>query len=166
MSVNRRVLLVAAMAAPFASRVPAHAQTEGETESTIDVEFWDTPDTDMPTGLGYGMGGDMSAATMGIKASANEVPAGEIHFNGVNTSSDNVHEMVVAPLAEGETELPYDADLQRVDEDAANSIGEISELEPGEKGEVTLHLQPGRYILYCNIPGHYAAGMWTLLTVA
>jgi uncharacterized cupredoxin-like copper-binding protein len=26
-------------------------------------------------------------------------------------------------------------------------------------------LKPGRYILYCNIPGHYALGMWTLLTV-
>jgi uncharacterized cupredoxin-like copper-binding protein len=26
-------------------------------------------------------------------------------------------------------------------------------------------MQPGTYILYCNIAGHYAMGMWTLLTV-
>ena len=26
-------------------------------------------------------------------------------------------------------------------------------------------LKPGRYMLYCNLPGHYMAGMWTLLEV-
>ena len=26
-------------------------------------------------------------------------------------------------------------------------------------------LKPGLYILYCNIPGHYVLGMWTLMTV-
>ena len=30
---------------------------------------------------------------------------------------------------------------------------------------MTLTLAPGRYELICNLPGHYAAGMFTELTV-
>jgi hypothetical protein len=30
---------------------------------------------------------------------------------------------------------------------------------------VTLHLAPGRYELICNLPGHYAAGMFAELDV-
>ena len=30
----------------------------------------------------------------------------------------------------------------------------------------TLTLKPGKYLLYCNLPGHYIAGMWTVIDVA
>ena len=36
---------------------------------------------------------------------------------------------------------------------------------PGASSWVTLTLAPGRYELVCNFPGHYAAGMYTQLTV-
>lgn len=36
---------------------------------------------------------------------------------------------------------------------------------PSGSGWVTLDLQPGRYELLCNLPGHYRAGMYTELTV-
>lgn len=36
---------------------------------------------------------------------------------------------------------------------------------PGASGWVTLTLPPGRYELVCNLPGHYAAGMYTQLVV-
>ena len=32
-------------------------------------------------------------------------------------------------------------------------------------GMTTITLAPGRYELVCNLPGHYAAGMYTQLTV-
>lgn len=32
---------------------------------------------------------------------------------------------------------------------------------PSTSGWVTLDLQPGRYELLCNLPGHYRAGMYT-----
>ena len=44
-------------------------------------------------------------------------------------------------------------------------LGEVADLEPGKKGKLTLTLTPGRYIVCCNIAGHDALGMWTLLTV-
>ena len=36
----------------------------------------------------------------------------------------------------------------------------------GSAGWFTLHLAPGRYELVCNLPGHYAAGMYAPLTVS
>jgi len=44
-------------------------------------------------------------------------------------------------------------------------LGEVSELDPGASGELGIDLAKGSYILYCNVPGHYMAGMWTILTV-
>ena len=74
--------------------------------------------------------------------------------------------MIVAPIANVSTPLPYDTEQQRVDEDTAGDLGEVSELNSGQSGALRLTLKPGLYILYCNIPGHYVLGMWTLLTVA
>jgi uncharacterized cupredoxin-like copper-binding protein len=39
--------------------------------------------------------------------------------------------------------------------------GEVSELNPGATGSLTVALKPGRYLLICNVPGHFASGMWT-----
>ena len=59
--------------------------------------------------------------------------------------------------------------------DEAGSVGEASQacgagagagIEPGAVGWVTLTLQPGSYELICNQPGHYAAGMYSRLTVS
>jgi uncharacterized cupredoxin-like copper-binding protein len=44
-------------------------------------------------------------------------------------------------------------------------LGEISDLKPGAKGTMTLDLKPGSYVVICNQPGHYKAGMMTALTV-
>lgn len=38
-------------------------------------------------------------------------------------------------------------------------------IAPRSSGWVTLTLRPGRYELVCNLPGHYGAGMYALLTV-
>ena len=38
-------------------------------------------------------------------------------------------------------------------------------IDPGSIGWVTLNLPPGTYELLCNLPGHYAAGMYTELTI-
>jgi uncharacterized cupredoxin-like copper-binding protein len=116
-------------------------------------------------GMGMAMNGDMSGVTMGIDAKPGSAKAGEVTFQVQNASKDTVHEMVLAPVADVNSPLPYIEDEQKVDEDAAGHLGEVAELEPGQSGALTLTLKPGTYILYCNIPGHYVAGMWTLFTV-
>jgi uncharacterized cupredoxin-like copper-binding protein len=123
-----------------------------------------TPDIDLNMKLGMGMGGDMSKATMSLKATPAEVPAGEVTFELSNDSKTVVHEMIVASVADPSKPVPFNANENRVDEDKAGDVGEVSELDPGKKGALTITLKPGTYLLYCNVPGHYMAGMWATIT--
>ena len=141
-------------------------------ESTINVSLWDKGATSMDMmgkmpamGMMMTPGVDMGMVTMGITLDAATVPAGNVTFNATNASKDMLHEMLVAPITDPAEALPYDKETLRVDEEASGDLGEVSELEPGKTGSLTLELKPGSYILFCNIPGHYELGMWTLLTV-
>lgn len=142
------------------------APTQSNAAATVNVSLWDKgADMEMPTGLGMGMSGDMSMTTMGVKATPDAVTAGEVTFNVTNDSKDTIHEMLVIPIADETTQLPFLADEKRVDEEAAHDLGEVAELEPGASGSLTLNLKAGKYALVCNIAGHYMAGMWTIITV-
>jgi uncharacterized cupredoxin-like copper-binding protein len=131
----------------------------------IKVQLADSGAMEMPTGLGMGSAGaDMSKATFKIILEPATVKAGEVTFEAINTSKELVHEMLVAPLPADGT-LPYDTGDGTVSEDAAASLGEVEELDPAASGELTLDLAPGKYAVFCNVPGHYDAGMWTVLDV-
>ena len=139
----------------------------------IKVSLWDKGANSMSMlgqgemmGMGMGkIGNNMPMAPMGIRVSSRTVAAGEVTFEVTNASKQMVHEMVISPVKDMNTPLPYDKAGNKVDEDTAGHLGEVAELEPGKKGALKLTLKPGRYILYCNVPGHYALGMWALLTV-
>ncbi|TPO10494.1 sulfocyanin-like copper-binding protein [Mesorhizobium sp. B1-1-5] len=133
----------------------------------VQVSLWDKgASMEMPTGLTYAAPGlDSTKATMGIKISRGAVKAGKVTFKLKNDSKDTIHEMIVIFLADAKKPLPYIDAENRVDEDKAGDEGEVSELDPGKSGSLTVDLKPGRYLLICNVPGHYAAGMWTEFTV-
>ena len=116
-------------------------------------------------GLGIGMKEDMKTAPFKVEADKFAVPAGLVTFKVTNGSSVMEHEMLIVPISDMQTPLPFNAAENRVDEDAARSAGEVPELEPGKSGELTVELKPGLYALLCNIPGHYGAGMWRVLAV-
>ena len=118
---------------------------------------------DLTKNLGMAMGGDMSKATMSITVDKPKVKSGEVTFNVTNTSKEVIHEMLVAP-ADPAKPLPFVAAEFRVDEEASRDLGEVSELDPGKSGSLTITLAPGTYILFCNVAGHYISGMWTLIT--
>jgi uncharacterized cupredoxin-like copper-binding protein len=143
-----------------ASLGPVHAATVQVTLSDHGAA------ADMPTGLGMGMpGADMTKASMSIMAMPATIESGPITFEVTNASKDLVHEMLVVPVGTDPAQLPYDASNEAVNEDTAGSLGEVEERDPGATGALTLDLKPGQYILFCNVPGHYTAGMWTTLTV-
>lgn len=135
--------------------------------ATVQVSLWDKgSDTPMVTGLAYGTPNlDMSKATMGITATPAVAKAGKITFKVKNSSKDTIHEMIVMYRANSKDPLPYIADENRVDEDKAGDKGEVSELDPGASGSLTVDLKPGKYVLICNVPGHFVSGMWTEFTV-
>ena len=139
-------------------------------DTTIHVSLWDKgPDSVMlddmhQMGMGMAMT-DMTMALMGLTADLTTIPAGKVTFEVTNASKDIVHEMVLTPMVEGQTGLPYVVDDYKVDEDAAGHLGEVAELDPGKSGSLTVDMVPGSYIIYCNVPGHFVNGMWAVITV-
>lgn len=134
-------------------------------DTKIKVTLWDKgTSAEIKTDMGMGMTGDHAKASMGLKLSKDHAKAGNVTFQVTNSSKETVHEMVVIPYpADGK--VPYSDKDARFDEDAAGHLGEVSELDPGKSGSVTLDLKPGKYILSCNVATHYANGMWAVFTV-
>lgn len=119
-----------------------------------------------------GRNGTMSGGAMSLRADQATVRRGTLSFVATNSGSIT-HEMVVIPLhgsqIVGTRPIGGDAKI-----DEAGSLGEASNtcgegagqgILPGASGWVSVTLKPGRYELVCNLPGHYAAGMYTQLTV-
>ncbi len=114
-----------------------------------------------------------SRGGMELLASPRTVPAGTVSLVAVNRGS-RTHELLVVPLAAGVRagQQPVDA-VGSIAEDG--SLGEASRtcgpstgdgVAPRSAGWITLTLRPGRYELLCNLPGHYAAGMFGELDVS
>jgi uncharacterized cupredoxin-like copper-binding protein len=98
-----------------------------------------------------------------ISPKAAEAKAGTVRIKAKNTG-DGEHELVVARTKRKPGKLPTSKNGD-VKEGRINVIGEISELPPGEAGKTRLHLKSGKYVMFCNVPGHYAQGMYGKLTV-
>ncbi len=109
------------------------------------------------------VGGNLNG--MRMTATPDSVKAGQITIHATNKSLGLIHEVIVVrPPANG-APLPYDTKDARVIEKQIKDLGEVSDLPPGKLGSLTVRLQPGTYLLICNQPNHYKAGMWTKLTV-
>ena len=114
----------------------------------------------------------MYGGSMRLSADRASVPHGTVSFLATNDGSID-HEMVILPLPDSQTvgTHPVGGDA-KIDE--AGSLGEASKTDgkgagqgvvPGASSWMTITLAPGQYELVCNLPYHYAAGMYTQLTV-
>ena len=104
-------------------------------------------------------------AGMKMTASPDTVKAGRITFRATNKSQALVHEVIVVRPRTHDAVLPYDEKQGEVIEKRITDLGEVSDLSPGKSGSLTVQLKPGQYLLICNQPNHYKAGMWTKFTV-
>ncbi len=116
-------------------------------------------------GPGYGMMGHGMMGGMSLRANVSSVKAGKVTFDVTNLSRSVVHEMIVVAVENANAPLPYDYNTGQIPEKQVKMLGETDEMEPNAEKTITLDLKPGTYLLICNVPGHYAAGMWTPLTV-
>lgn len=115
--------------------------------------------------LGMGMNADMSKAKMAVNANPNHVKRGTVRFDVTNLASAIVHEVIVAQITSEDQMLPYDESRAKVDAEQLFTLGSVNEIAPNKSVSLTLNLNPGKYLLYCNIAGHYMAGMWTVVDV-
>jgi uncharacterized cupredoxin-like copper-binding protein len=77
----------------------------------------------------------------------------------------STHEFVVVQSDGSADELPIGGDGIRVDEDAVVPVDELEEIGAKTRGILSLSLSPGHYVLFCNLEGHYLAGMHASLEV-
>jgi uncharacterized cupredoxin-like copper-binding protein len=84
------------------------------------------------------------------------VRAGKVTFIANNVGRVP-HELMVERMP-----MKFDSPMHP-NEDAAQ--GMIDDMAPGKSGRMTMRLKPGTYMLFCNAPGHYAAGQHTIFNV-
>lgn len=96
-----------------------------------------------------------------ITLSGASAAAGEVTF-GLTNAGNIPHEFIVVRSdAGGEALLDQvDPATSRLDEAALDAIGEQPEFSPGEIKTLTLSLEPGKYVVLCNIAGHFSSGMY------
>lgn len=101
-----------------------------------------------------------------IQLSRGTASAGKVTFTITNaTTSGQKHEFVIVQTDLAADQLPKNAE-GLVDEEKLTSFGEQGDIEPGKTVDLTVELHPGRYLMICNLPGHYNAGMHTEFNVS
>jgi uncharacterized cupredoxin-like copper-binding protein len=110
--------------------------------------------------------GAIAAVTEGDFAisAPTQVKAGNVVLRVHNNGPDE-HELIVVRVRN--PRLPFRADGFTVDEEAIQHLepGSLVPGQPGSRRDLQLHLAPGRYVLFCNMAGHYLGGMHSNLVV-
>ena len=99
---------------------------------------------------------NVTLGEMYVKPSKTTISAGKVTFVAKNIGMLQ-HELMIEkmPIKMAGAGKPV--------EDAAQ--GMINDMGHLGTGKMTLKLTPGTYELFCNVPGHYAAGQHTMFTV-
>jgi uncharacterized cupredoxin-like copper-binding protein len=112
---------------------------------------------------------DAGLTTYKITLSKNTAKSGQITFHVHNDATDLKHEFVIFKTDLPEDQLPLTPE-GAVDEEGqgVTHVDEV-EVEAGEAKDLTVNLEPGRYVIICNINDnneqHYMHGMHTVFTV-
>jgi uncharacterized cupredoxin-like copper-binding protein len=148
----------------------------GSDSGTTTAAETNSASTPAQSASGEGAGEEAAAAAKAIT-----IDMGEYYYRpknatakagSVTISARNIgklpHELVLARTNVAPSALPTLPDGS-VDEEKleaqGKAPGEIPETLGGKTKSGTIKLPAGRYVMYCNIPGHYAAGMYgTLVT--
>jgi uncharacterized cupredoxin-like copper-binding protein len=139
------------------------------------------------TGCGGGGGNDTSTTqaqapaqpqgggslTISMSDYAFSPNAGTTNSGTVKISAPNQgqlpHELVLFKTNKSPGSLPTlsngEVDEEGLEASGVESPGEIEDVGPGETKSASLKLTPGKYVMICNLPGHYKQGMYGTLTV-
>ncbi len=122
------------------------APTESEAQQTVAVSLSEWKITG-PAGAGIG-----------------PLKTGDVTFN-VHNDGQIQHEFVLVKSDADPSSFPVKDDFKFDEEAAGASPGETGNIDPGQAKTVTIRLDAGRYVFFCNIPSHYQQGMYGRLVV-
>ena len=103
---------------------------------------------------------DVTMHDFGITVSRHVVAAGKVVLH-VTNNGPSTHEINVDLTQYGAADIPLKRDGLTAAEDAKGlkRIDSIEQVNLHHTGDLTLDLKPGRYVLWCNLEGHYLGGM-------
>ena len=107
---------------------------------------------------------DASLHDFRIATSRTAVPSGTVTIV-IHNRAPATHEFLVLRTDLAPEQLPIAADGLSVDETKVGHAGEVSDVRAGTIETLKLKLRPGRYVLICNLEGHYLGGMHRSLIV-
>lgn len=90
------------------------------------------------------------------------IAAGEVELVLRNEGPDT-HELIM--VRSSRSQPPLRRDGLTVNEEALHEVGAVEGVDPRGVQRVRLHLARGRYELFCNMAGHFMAGMHAELVV-
>jgi uncharacterized cupredoxin-like copper-binding protein len=95
-----------------------------------------------------------------VAVDATSAPAGDISFT-IDNDGTTGHEFLIVKTDIAPGEIPVDGDHFPEDADGIEVIDEIGEFAKGTTETLDVTLEAGSYQLVCNLPSHYANGMFT-----
>jgi len=84
------------------------------------------------------------------------IAAGHVVF-GIRNHASMLHELMVIKTDLAPDQLPVDGATAKAKEDG--KVGELLNIAGGASRKLVLELTPGKYVLICNVAGHYQLGM-------
>ena len=154
------VLITVRSIGPWQSLTVANCQPEHPSSTQVQVSLNDN---------GGMMGG--FAMMVGLNANVTTVASGKVTFIATNYGHIN-HELLILPLPTGGAgtrpigaggKIDESSSLGEASRSCANGVG--NGISPGTRSWTTVNLARGTYELLCDVPWHYANGMFTTLTV-
>ncbi|HET8569296.1 MAG TPA: plastocyanin/azurin family copper-binding protein [Candidatus Limnocylindria bacterium] len=97
-----------------------------------------------------------------ILPSAPSVETGTMRV-GIRNRGGQPHDVIFIRTELAPDRLPYDASRAQAREEGV--VARTDVIPPGGTRRLDVALPPGRYVLICNVPGHYALGMRTVFEV-
>ena len=88
--------------------------------------------------------------------------AGDITF-GIHNDGPSAHEFVILRTDDAPDALPVENGV--IPEDQIDLVDEAEDIAPGTDTSLSANLTAGSYVLVCNLPSHYEAGMHAAFTV-
>ena len=105
---------------------------------------------------------DVTMKDFSLTTSAASFPAGDMTF-GIHNAGPSAHEFVIVRTDSAPDALPVANGV--IPEDQIDLVDEAEDIAPGTDTSLDVNLSAGSYVLVCNLPAHYGAGMHAAFTV-
>ena len=122
---------------------------QASAQEVLTAQLWNKPD-----------------GSQGLTLNSSQLKPDVVLFEVKNRSSNEDHELLLIRTDQPPMSLPMKSDGTGVDEGKLSDLKELGDLHPGQSNATAVPLTPGKYLVFCNEPGHFMAGMYAQITVS